>query len=43
MKKSGMGREFSARNCMHSRLRFAVGHSLWLLKDVEGERGKETG
>lgn len=43
MKKSGMGREFSARDCVHSRLRFVSGHSLGLMRDVEGERGKETG
>jgi len=43
MKKSGMGREFSARDCIHSRPRFAADHSLGLLNDVEGGKGKETG
>ena len=43
MKKSGMGREFSARDCVHGYPRFTAGHSLGRLKDVEGKRGREIG
>ena len=40
VKKSGMGREFSARDCVHVCLRLAADRSLRQLKDPEGREGK---
>lgn len=43
VEKSGMGREFPPRDCIHGRHSFTVGHSLCRLEDPEGRGGKRLG